>query len=108
MNGQLGSLNAPAGGVALQCFLGRVGLFRFIMAPPPGSVIGQLNVLGGAELPLVQTQPTPPGGTSLASVDGQFARVCGVLTPRQGGVVLDVRLVNPGAPSPTGTPGGVL
>lgn len=97
------------GGVAagLTCVSGRVTLFRFIQAPPPGAVIGQITTVGQGQIPLVQTQPLL-GGIPLSSVDGQFATVCGTLVRAGGQVALDVRVVNPGAPSPTGTPGQPL
>jgi hypothetical protein len=91
------------GGVNLQCLAGVVTLFRFIQPPAPGSVIGTLRTTFGT-FNLIQTQPTPLGGTPLSAVDGQFATVCGVLVNVGGQLALDVRLVNPGAPSPTPTP----
>ncbi|MDF2630833.1 MAG: hypothetical protein K0R39_4664 [Symbiobacteriaceae bacterium] len=87
-----------------QCRSGFVNLFRFIQAPPPGSVIGQILTQAGNQIPLVQTQQTPLGGTSLSSVDNRFATLCGVFVRVGGQIALDVRIVNPGAPSPTGTP----
>jgi len=88
----------------LQCVSGTVNLFRFIQPPPPGSIIGRVNPVFGASIPLIQTQPTPLGGIPLSSVDGQFATLCGVFVRVGNQTVLDVRVVNPGAPSPTGTP----
>lgn len=87
-----------------QCRSGLVNLFRFIQAPPPGSIIGTVTTRTGEQIPLVQTQPTPLGGISLASVDGQVANLCGVFVRVSGQTALDVRVVNPGVPSPTGTP----
>jgi hypothetical protein len=87
----------------LQCVTGVVRLFG-ITTPTTTSVIGQVQQLQGGVIPLIRTQPTPIGGTSLESVNGQFAQVCGVFVRVGGQVVLDVRLVNPGFPSPTGTP----
>lgn|GEM_PF-3407046 len=89
---------------SFQCRSGFVNLFRFIQAPRPGSVIGTIRTQAGNEIPLIQTQPTPLGGTSLASVDGRFATLCGPFVRVSGQLALDVRIVNPGAPSPTGTP----
>jgi hypothetical protein len=88
----------------LQCRSGFVNLFRFIQAPPPGSIIGTLTTTNGNQIFLVQTQPTPLGGTPLSSVDNRFATLCGVFVRVQNQIALDVRIVNPGAPSPTGTP----
>lgn len=88
----------------LQCVSGTVTVFNFIVQPAPGTVIGQIQPTVGAAIPLIQTQPTPLGGTSLASVSGRFATVCGRFTTVGGRTVLDVVVVNPGAPSPTGTP----
>jgi hypothetical protein len=88
----------------LQCVSGFVNLFRFIVAPPPGSIIGTITPLFGQPISLIQTQPTPPGGIPLSSVDGQFATLCGVFTRRMNQTVLDVRLVNPSTPVPTPTP----
>jgi len=87
-----------------RCVSGVVTLFRFIQAPPPGSIIGQIQPTFGSPVPVAQTQQTPLGGTSLASVDGRFATVCGLPIRVGGQNALDVRIVNPGAPSPTGTP----
>lgn len=92
------------GTTALQCVSGFVNLFRFITTPPPGGVIGQLSTVSGQSIPLIQTQPTPLGGIPLSSVDGQFATLCGIFVRVGGQTALDVRVVNPGAPSPTGTP----
>lgn len=89
---------------AFQCRSGFVNLFRFIQAPAPGSVIGTIRTQAGNEIPLIQTQPTPLGGTSLSSVDGRFATLCGPFVRVGQQFALDVRIVNPGAPSPTGTP----
>lgn len=89
---------------SFQCRSGRVTLFRFIQPPPPGSIIGTISDRRGFETPLVQTQPTPLGGTPLSSVDGRRATVCGPLVQVMGQTAIDVRIVNPGAPSPTGTP----
>jgi hypothetical protein len=95
-------LTLPPG---LQCVTGVVSLFRFIVAPQPGSVIGTITTTDGRRINLIQTQPTPLGGTSLASVEGRTSTVCGVFVTTTGGqTALDVRVVNPGAPSPTGTP----
>lgn len=89
----------------LECFSGLVNLFRFFQAPRRGEIIGDLNIPGGGTIPLVQTQSTPPGGTPLSAVDGQFATVCGRLITRRGQVALDVRLVFPGAqPAPAPPP----
>jgi hypothetical protein len=104
MNQQTGLTIPPD----LRCFSGVVTLFRFVQAPPPGSVIGSLRVSNGRSLPLVQTSPTPLGGTSLASVDGRTATLCGrFVQTSDGRTALDVVVVNPGAPSPTGTPGSI-
>lgn len=84
--------------LSLQCRSGFVNLFRFIQAPPPGSIIGTLTTTNGNQILLVQTQPTPIGGTSLASVDNQFATLCGPFVRVQNQTALDVRIVNPGAP----------
>jgi hypothetical protein len=93
------------GGIAgLQCVSGVVTLFQFIQPPAPGSIIGQIQTLFGATIPLIQTQPTPPGGTPLSSVDRQFATLCGVLTTRGNQFVLDVRVVIPSRPVPTPFP----
>ncbi|MGE5592045.1 MAG: hypothetical protein ACM3ZA_15730 [Bacillota bacterium] len=92
------------GSAALPCVTGFVNLFRFIVAPAPGSIIGEVKPLGGAPIPIVQTTQTPLGGISLASVDRQLATLCGVLTIAGGQLALNVLLVNPGAASPTGTP----
>lgn len=99
--------NLFGGTAGLQCVTGLVNLFRFIVAPTPGSIIGEVTPLGGAAIPIVQTTQTPLGGISLASVDRQFATLCGVLTIAGGQIALNVLLVNPGAPSPTGTPFGL-
>ncbi len=92
------------GTTALQCISGFVTLFRFISPPPPGAIIGQLSIISGQTIPLMQTQPTPLGGIPLSAVDGQFATLCGIFVRVGGQTALDVRVVNPGAPSPTGTP----
>lgn len=89
---------------SFQCRSGFVNLFQFFQAPPPGSIIGTITTRAGNQIPLIQTQPTPPGGTSLSAVDGRFATLCGPFVRVQGQFALDVRIVNPGAPSPTGTP----
>lgn len=89
---------------AFQCRSGFVNLFRFIQQPAPGSIIGTITTQAGNQIPLVQTQPTPLGGTPLSSVDNRFATLCGVFVRVQNQTALDVRIVNPGAPSPTGTP----
>ncbi len=68
-------------------------------------MIGQITPLLGSPIPIVQSSPTPLGGIPLSAADGRFATLCGRLTTRGNQVVLDVTLVNPGAPSPTGTPG---
>lgn len=99
--------NLFGGTAGLQCVTGLVNLFRFIVAPTPGSIIGEVTPLGGTAIPIVQTTQTPLGGTPLASVDRQFATLCGVLTIAGGQIALNVLLVNPGAPSPTGTPFGL-
>lgn len=95
---------AQPGTPGLQCVTGTVNLFRFIVAPQRGTVIGQLTPLFGTPIPLVQTSPTPLGGIPLSAADGQIATVCGRLITVGNQVVLDVTLVNPGAPSPTGIP----
>jgi hypothetical protein len=83
----------PFGGtVPIQCAFGRVNLFRFIQAPQPGSVVGTITpAIGGNAISLVQTQATSLGGVPLATVDGQFATVCGAMR----GAALDVLLVLP-------------
>ena len=94
----------PGGNIAMQCVTGFVYLYRFITAPTPGSVVGQITPIYGAAIPLIQTQLTPLGGTPLSSADGSYATVCGPYSTVVGQLVLDVRVVNPGAPSPSGTP----
>lgn len=89
---------------SFQCRSGFVSLFQFFQAPPPGSIIGVIRTQIGNEIPLIQTQPTPLGGTPLSSVNGRFATLCGPFLRVGGQFALDVRIVNPGAPSPTGTP----
>ncbi|MGE5672617.1 MAG: hypothetical protein ACM3XM_01845 [Mycobacterium leprae] len=84
----------------LQCVSGVVNLFQFVVPPRPGSIIGQVTTTGGFTVLISQSQPTPPGGTTLASVDGRFATVCGRFTFQNGQRVLDVLLVNPGACPP--------
>ena len=102
---QLGSPTIVSGGLSgLTCVSGQVRLFQFFTTPTPGSVIGQLTTFTGQTIPLVQTGVTPLGGIALSSVNNQFATLCGVFTQRGGQTVFDVRVVNPGAPSPTGTP----
>lgn len=88
----------------LQCVTGTVNLFQFIQPPAPGSIIGTITPWFGTPISLIQTQQTPLGGIPLSSVNGRVATVCGVFTQRGNQTVLDVRAVNPGAPSPTGTP----
>lgn len=89
----------------LTCISGQVRLFRFFTVPRAGEVIGNITPFFGSPIPIIQTQPTPLGGISLSSVDGQIAVLCGQFVQRGGQVVFDVRVVNPGFPSPTGTPG---
>ena len=81
---------------SFQCRSGFVTLFRFIVAPAPGSVIGTLTTRIGNQIPLVQTRQTPPGGTPLSAVDGQFATLCGPFVRARDQFALDVRIVNPG------------
>lgn len=87
----------------LRCFTGVVNI-RFFGGIggilPGGGITATLTTFNGQVIPLIQTVPTPPGGTTLASVNGQVATVCGVFTTFQGQVVLDVRIVNPGTPTP--------
>lgn len=92
------------GTFGLQCVTGFVNLFQFISPPRPGTIIGQVSTISGGTIPLIQTQPTPLGGIPLSSVDGQFATLCGTFVRVGQQTALDVRIVNPGAPSPTGTP----
>ncbi|MHB9146558.1 MAG: hypothetical protein ACYC5Y_14665 [Symbiobacteriia bacterium] len=94
----------PGGNIAMQCVTGFVYLYRFFATPAPGSVIGQITTSFGAAVPLIQTEANPLGGISLSAVDGSYATVCGLPSTVGGQYVLDVRVVNPGAPSPTGTP----
>lgn len=83
---------------SFRCFSGTVTLFRFIQAPPPGSVIGTLTTMQGQQIPLVATQ----GGGALAEVEGRPATtVCGPIVTAGGQQAVDVRIINPGAPSPT-------
>lgn len=91
------------GGVTLQCISGFVNLFRFITQPSPGTVIGQLQTTTGGTIPLIQTSASSP---SLASVDGQFATLCGRFVASANRTVFDVRVVIPSAqpqPQPVNT-----
>lgn len=88
-----------------RCFSGTVGLFKFFQAPPPGSVIATLTTLQGLEIPLVQTRPAT--NPSLPEVDGLFVTVCGPIVTAGGQQAVDVRIINPGAPTPAGPPAPV-
>lgn len=77
------------------CVTGTVNLFQFIRPPSPGDVIGTL-LTGAGAVSLIQTQPVPLAGVSLAQVDRQLATVCGNLVFVGGQAVLDVRFVSPG------------
>ena len=92
------------GAQPLSCVTGVVNL-RFFGGIPGiiggDPIVATVTTFTGQVIPLIQTVPTPPGGTTLASVNGQVATVCGVLTTVRGQVVLDVRLVNPFFPIPT-------
>jgi hypothetical protein len=88
----------------LQCVTGFVRLSGGYLTQTTTTVIGQVQPVQGRPIPLIRTQPTPIGGISLESVNGQFAKLCGVLVRVGGQMVLDVRVVDPGFPSPTGTP----
>ncbi len=96
------TVQGAAFGVSTQCVSGFVTLFRFIQPPRPGEVIGTIRTIGGAVINLIQTVPTSP---SLASVDGQFATLCGRFVAVAGRSALDVTLVIPsGVPVPTPFP----
>ncbi|HYG57009.1 MAG TPA: hypothetical protein VD902_02930 [Symbiobacteriaceae bacterium] len=94
----MSSLNQTTTGLTIsrdfRCVSGVVNLFIFITAPPPGSVIATIDVMG-TQIPLVQTQPAPAGTATLPDVNRQFATVCGPVVNVNGMLAIDVRIVNP-------------
>lgn len=81
----------------LFCVVGNVRLLAFTQTPVPGTIIGQVDTAVGVGVPLVQTVSTPPGGTTLTTVDKQTATVCGALLFKNGQLALDVAFVSPGS-----------